>query len=306
MNVVERSNFVDEEGNITLMNRINATFEYGFSWYGRMQSQEVVTQRLGRVFSDDHVMLRNVSVPGIDEGEPYMILISPQGVRLIMTYPIRGVYRAKETDWFRFNGRSRRFVRTKPNLQTVALNFQDKVSQLLEAQGYKVTATESVLIFTHPRTLIDSARPFTRVVSADAIEYFAANLEQLPPILNSQQVHTLVDAILYPHYPEPQPAEEFIEEPEIPVVEDEEEYEPAFFPESLDAFDDDVEFVEAVDQFFDVEDDFAMSIETEDVEPTTGVGISRRQWLILGCLALLEILVLIVFAIVVLRNMGQL
>jgi hypothetical protein len=87
-----------------------------------------------------------------------------------------------------------------------------RLQQLLEIQGHENFESEVVLIFTHPRTLIDSARPITRVVSADAIEYFAANLEQSDISINPDRVNTIVDALLYPQIPDPELAAELLAE----------------------------------------------------------------------------------------------
>lgn len=212
MNVVERSKYRDEDDTISFMNRVNATIEHGFNWYGIMQAQEVVTRRLGRVLGDQHYLLRNISIPGIKEGLPLMVMVNPQGVRLLMTYSTRGVFRAKDDNWLRFESRTRKFKRSKPNLQTEGVSLLKRIQQLLEIQGHENFESEVVLIFTHPRTLIDSARPITRVVSADAIEYFAANLEQSDISINPDRVNTIVDALLYPQIPEPELAAELLAE----------------------------------------------------------------------------------------------
>ena len=212
MKVVEKSKYRTEDGTISFMNRVSATLDHGLSWYGMMQAQEIVTQRLGRVLSDQHILLRNFNVPGIEEGQPLMVLVSPQGVRLLMAYASRGVFRAKEEHWLRFESRTRKFKRTQPNLQIDGLNLLKRVQQLLEIQGHENIDTEAVLIFTHPRTLIDTARPITRLVSADAVEYFAANVEQSDVSINPDRVHAIVDALLYPKIPEPELAAELLAE----------------------------------------------------------------------------------------------
>lgn len=204
MNVIEQSKYRDEDGKISFMNRLNATLDFGFNWYGLMQAQDIVSNRLARVLGEEHVILRNVDIPGVDESNPHMILVGPQGVRLVMAFPARGVFRAKDDDWLRFDSRSRRFKRSKPNLQTLSLNLLKRIKHLLEIQGHENLIYEAVLIFTHPRTLIDSARPQTRVVSADAIEYFAANLNQQETMLRAGDIRNIVDAILHPQIPDPE------------------------------------------------------------------------------------------------------
>ena len=245
MNVIEHSKYRDEEGNISIMERLNATLDFGLRWHGHMQAQEVVTNRLARVFGEEHVLLRNVAIPGVDESNPHMILVGPQGVRIIMAFPVRGVFRAKDDDWLRFDSRSRRFKRARPNLQTLSLNLLQRVRHLLEIQGYENLVVEAILIFTHPRTLIDSARPLTRVVSADAIEYFAANLNRLQPILPQGDIRNIVEAIRHPKIPDPEQTSSLLNEPvqtppvalsELPAVEPVQDFSiPAdFVPDPMD------------------------------------------------------------------------
>ena len=324
MDVIERSKFVDDEGKISITNRLSAMLDYGSEWYGRMEAQREVTQRLGRSLGDEHILLRNIPIPGVDEGEPYMILMSPQGIRILLAFPIRGVFRANESEWLELHQRSRSFVRAKPNLQIVALNIQKQLTRLLEIQNFRAPVAESVLIFTHPRTLIDGTRPACRVVSADAIEYFAANLEQLPAVLNSQQIHTLVDAILYPKLPDPRSAAGLITDRETskPIPpEPEPEPQPAFYPETFTEFpaeptheDFKDDFWETFDQYLPEEETYESfpmmddipEHETQVSQPPSKAKMSAGQWIILGILAIVEIVIIIIFAYIVLQDIGML
>jgi hypothetical protein len=324
MDVIERSKFVDDEGKISLTNRLSATLDYGLNWYPRMEAQNVVTQRLGRAFKEEHILMRNIPIPGVDEGEPYMILISPQGIRILMAFPVLGVFRANEREWLKLDRRSRSLIRTKPNLIALALNIQKQVTRLLEIQNFRAPVAESVLIFTHSRTLIDGTRPACRIVSADAIEYFAANIEQLPAVINSQQMHTLVDAILYPKLPDPQSARSLITDPEMkkPTFPREEPRSgPAFYPDTFTETDeasfgelDQDDLLEDLD-LFALEDepfpDFTPTTEApksqrRSSKPSGRFGMSRTQWLIIGFLVIVEIIIILYFAMVVLEDFGML
>jgi hypothetical protein len=324
MDIIERSKFVDDEGKISLLNRLSATLDYGMNWYGRMEAQSLVSQRLGRALKEQHILMRNIPIPGVDEQEPYMILISPQGIRVLMAFPILGVFRANEREWLKLEQRSRSFVRVKPNLLTLALNIQKQVSRLLEIQNFRAPVAESVLIFTHPRTLIDGTRPACRIVSADAIEYFAANLEQLPKVINAQQIHTLVDAILYPILPDPQSAASLITDPKLKkptVPQGEPKQRPAFYPDTFSeveeaSFDDlpTDDFLESLDRYTLQEETFqeinplteATKSQTKKSKPSRRLGLSRNQWVILGLLIIVEIMIILYFAIIVLQDTGML
>jgi hypothetical protein len=201
MNVVDRSEFRSADGKISLQNRLRGTFQYGPRWYAEMTAQQVVTDRLNKSLHAEQTLIRNLPVPGTFQTLP-MILVGPQGVRVLLATPIGGVFRAKGDDWMSFHGGSRHFRRSRPNYQTEVVEHSRKVTEMLKAQGYELPEIESVLIFTNPRTHIDTARPRTRIVQADAIEHFAANLLQFPDVMNQEDVRVVVDALLHPAAPE--------------------------------------------------------------------------------------------------------
>lgn len=197
MRVIERSEFRDQEGVISLENRLRGTLRYGLRWYGEMETQMVVTERLSTVLENDHDLIRNLVIPGTDLRVP-LILLGPQGVRAILPTPLRGVYRAKGDEWLTFDGGARRFKRVRPNQQVIALNMADAVLKYLRSQGFGLPEVEAVLIFTNPRTHVDTARPRARIVMADGIEHLAANLRQLHPIMDQEDIDALVGALLHP------------------------------------------------------------------------------------------------------------
>jgi hypothetical protein len=280
MRVIERSEFRDEEGVISLENRIRGTLEYGLKWYSEMQAQDRITQRLKRSLGDDYVLIRNLSIPGTRIPIP-MILIGPQGVRVMRASPLRGLFRAKGDQWLTFDGRARRFKRARPNQQLPVLSMAQIVLKHLEAQGYALPGVEAVLAFTNPRTHVDTARPRTRILLADAVDHFAANLQALPPIMDSEDVHDVAEALLHPKPPEPEPTPE---PPPQPT--------PAVAPTAAEA-------------------------EAFRTEPLEGRGprpgpsgvrarfrLTRAQWVVLGILLFLQLLVVVGFVVLVLTDLA--
>lgn len=207
MRVIERSEFRDQEGVISLENRFRGTLRHGLAWYGGMEVQVAVTERLSSVLGNDHNLIRNLAIPGTDLVVP-LILLGPQGVRVVLPTPLRGVYRAKGDEWLTFDGGARRFKRVRPNQQVIALNLADAVLKYLRSQGFGLPEVEAVLIFTNPRTHVDTARPRVRIVMADGVEHLAANLQQLHPIMDQEDIDALVNALLHPKSPQGEGAEE--------------------------------------------------------------------------------------------------
>lgn len=209
MIVIERSTFRDEKGAISLDARLRGTLQYGLRWYGEMEAQQGVTQRLLKELGDEHILVRNQVVPGSDVIIP-MILLSPQGVRVILPTPIRGIYRAKLDEWLVFDGSSRRFKRVRPNLQGAAMTMASQLLRFLKGQGYPLPEIEAVLIFTNPRTHVDTARPSVRIVLADAVDHFASNLQQFPAIMDGEDIAAVLESLSTP-----KAAEVVIEEPAV-------------------------------------------------------------------------------------------
>jgi hypothetical protein len=202
MIVIERSTFRDESGTISLENRLRGALKFGLRWHGEMEAQQTVTQRLAKSLGDEHVLVRNQIVPGTEVIIP-LILLSPQGVRVLVPTPIRGIYRAKLDEWLTFDGSARRFKRVRPNLQGISLNMAVQLLRFLKSQGYPLPEIESVLIFTNPRTHVDTARPSVRIVLADAIDHFASNLQKFPAIMDGEDIGAVLDSLASPKEVEP-------------------------------------------------------------------------------------------------------
>jgi len=205
--IIELSEFRDEEGLISLENRVRGTIKFGFSWYKEMRAQERITSKLQGVLDDDHMLLLNAPLVGTDVLAP-MILFSPQGVRLLYPSTIRGNLRAQDDKWLTYNSRTRQFKPKQPNLQFRALAFARGLLRYFESQGYPLPELQAVLLFTNPQTHVDTASPQARIVLADAFEHFAANILEGQTIMDQDDVHMLVDSLLNPKLPEPEPEAE--------------------------------------------------------------------------------------------------
>jgi hypothetical protein len=203
MRVIERSDFRDEVGAISLQNRIRGSLRFGFPWYGVMQAQEVVTDRLNKSLSNDYHLLRNVLVPGTGVIVS-LILIGPQGVYAILPSPTRGVFRAKDDQWLSHSGGH--FRPARPNLQQSALAASNVLLEYFAGMGYALPQVEPVLMFTNPQAHVDTVHPRARIVLADALEHFAANMREQPPIMDREDSQLLIDALLHPPEPEVQEA----------------------------------------------------------------------------------------------------
>jgi hypothetical protein len=209
MRVIERSEFRDEDGKITLQNRVRGSLRFGLSWYGVMQAQQAVSERLNKSLSNDYHLLRNILIPGTGVITS-LVLVGPQGVYAILPSPTGGVFRAKDDEWMTHSGGH--FRPARPNLQQSALAAAELLLTYFHGLGYDLPQVEPVLIFTNPRAHVDTVHPRARIVLADALEHFAANLREQPPIMDREDGQLLIEALLHP----PQPKVEEVQAPPPP------------------------------------------------------------------------------------------
>jgi hypothetical protein len=281
MKVVELSEFRDEEGQISIESRIRGILASGrLGWYADMQAQNSVTQRMNRVLGSDHTMVRNVPIFGTNHVAP-MILLSPQGVRLLYLTGARGIFRAKGDDWLSYSSRGGKFKKARPNLQAQAQTVAEALHRSLGKLGYPLPNVETVLLFTNPRTHVDSAMPNTRIVLADAVDHFAANLLEQQPIMDQEDIRILQDALV-----NPQPKESEAPSQEYQEIEPDE-------PEPTPVPHDDPQYAE----------EGLKPLEMRPELKRRRGKLTRRQWLILGLLGVLEIIVIVIFVLIILSDM---
>ncbi len=197
MKVIERSDLREEDGTISLVNRLKGSLNYGMDWYDNMQAQVEICSRMTKTLNHEHTMIRNAFIHGTKLTIP-MILLSPQGVRVIVSNNIRGSYRAKKDEWQKFDSRRRRFKTTRPNPMNDVRLMTDVLLRSIQDRGYELTNIEPVLIFTQVNAHIDQVNPSVRIVSVDAIDHFAASLLKIEPIMDQDDIRAIADSIIHP------------------------------------------------------------------------------------------------------------
>lgn len=286
MRHIELSEFRDEEGQITLENRIKASLRHGLSWYNQMQAQDQAIEKLSRALGPEHVVITNLMLAGTSILIP-MILISPQGIRAVLPSPLSGVFRAKGEDWLKYGGGgSQRFSPARPNIMTDISALADLVHSYLREKGYDIPEVEPVIIFTNPRTHIDTQTPSVRIVQADAIDRFAAKLLEDQPIMDQDDIRDLATLLTKPPPPpvaeQPQTVPEDKPRPVAPIDLPE--------PTTLEQ------------EAFYSGDSSALTPRKQRSLAGRRLPFTRRQTILLGVMVLFEILVIAVMIMVVLAN----
>ena len=121
MKIIDKTPFQTEKGEISLLDRLQGTLKYGFSWYPELAVQKNIIDQLDRALEKGFVLIRNLTLPGSEIVEP-IILIGQGGIYVIYVTHLRGSYEAKGDQWNieDNNGRSR----------PAPINLMSRVSRL--------------------------------------------------------------------------------------------------------------------------------------------------------------------------------
>lgn len=280
------SEYIDDQGEISLENRIRATFEHGLNWYGEMQALQWTVNRLDKDLDRAYYALTNLQLPDTTFIVP-MILLGPQGVRLVIPTPLKGVFRAKGEDWLKVgSGSSRKFTTAKPNLQVRAIDMADALLNYLREQGFGLPEVEPVLIFTEPRTHVDSLQSKVRIVHADAVDHFAANFQEYQPIMDFDDVLDIAQVLTEPPKPEieaePESAAKPKPRPDAPV---------------------DLPEISGEERGLLYGDEApALTPRKQRSLRDRRIPLSRRQIILLAAMAIVELFIIGIFAILILAN----
>jgi len=209
MRIIDNTPFINEDGSISFIDRIQGTLQHGFSWYPNLQVQQKAIAILGKHLDKRFTLIRNHTLENSKITIP-LILIGPPGIQVIFATHLQGSYRAKNDSWGVVSGG--KFKESGINILKRTAQFGKAVTVYLKRKGLELTeGIEPILLSVNPAMHIASERPLVRIVMSDAAERFAASLSQNPPVMTVEDVHEVAEAIVNPRRskasaPPPQPA----------------------------------------------------------------------------------------------------
>jgi hypothetical protein len=299
MEIIDRTPFLSESGEISVFDQLKAVLKYGDDWFEEVKAQKTVITCFTNALDNSFTLLRNISLAGLGVTIP-LILVGPAGVYVLYVTPLRGMYRARGDEWGTLEGY--KFKPARVNLIARTEHMGRAVQTYLERQGYPATTpVDAVLLAADPGLHIDSVRPVIRVVMRDALEHFAVSLVQGHTLFSAESVHDIVNRIANPSAPVP-------EAPPPPAAPD---GAVAPFGQPADAF-----FMDSTHDLpaaqppegsahFPASGAFAeslASLQPEVVARPKIFAFSVRQWAFLIAFFVIEIIALIIFIVLVMSN----
>jgi len=263
MKVLDYSPIPFDGGKLSFQDRIKGIFQFGFNWISEMKSQEVLITHFDRVLDKRFTLLRNIPLPDGGVTIP-LILLGPHGVTVLYNSPLRGIYRAQGDVWEVMDSRMRNFKPSKPNLIRRTALMAQAFENYLKQSSYELKV-DGILVFTDPGVHVNTTRSGVRIILMDAIERFGSGFLGAEQVMTIEDIRTILNTIDTSLQPEEKPEEAAKIVPHQQVA-------------------------QSVDSGF-----------TQAMGPIQKrFRFSRRQWLLLGIFAIVDVLILIGFVVVIL------
>jgi len=274
MKVVDCSPVPDKSSALSdLSNRLDKVMkETPFLRKTGEEEQALITQ-MERTLSNKYFLIKNASIEGAGKPFPF-ILVGPAGIYLLNTSAQKGIYRAKDDVWSEMKGRNRQFEPLQPNLIKDTLELSSCLEDFLAAHLDSLPPTHPVLVLLNPGTHVDSVRPAVRIIQMDGLERFLARISIETPQITHEDVHKIFTLIAEP--PTAQPEGE---------------------GEATQAEKSHLE-LQALKPVLALEPAVTKNIHSISDK----LHFSTRQWVFLGSIAIVNMILLIAFLIIILLN----
>ena len=236
-------------------------------------AQKVLIAALQRVLDNRFTLFYNLLLEGLEVPIP-AVIVGPPAIWVVNVNAAKGIYRVTEEGWEELHERTQRFRPARPNLVVRTRLFAEAVRTYLQARLERSFPVEGVLFFSNPGVHVELIRPAVRIVLVDAMERFIIGVAQGFPRYDVDQVRQVVDALgggrLEGGEPQPptevQDAFSFLETPEAAPP-----------PPAAKVI-----------------------LDRSESGLVKKIPLSSRQWFLLAVFAVVDIVLLVVFAVLLL------
>jgi hypothetical protein len=161
------------------------------------RAQETTIQSLKKVLDNRFVLLRGLVLPGIEPPAPF-ILVGPPGIWLIEVNANKGVFRVTDDQWEEMDSQTRKYRPARVNLPARTASLAQVVTTQLTDRGLEVQDIEPVIFFTQPGAHVKAVHPPARLVQSDAILRFGTSLLQSQIVYEPEEIQAVINALTEP------------------------------------------------------------------------------------------------------------
>jgi len=196
MRVIENPKDKEKRTSLNRLDEMISSLRLGKGWSQDMKAQDGVVSALEKLLDNKYVLLCNVELEGLDVPIP-LVLVGPTGVRVLYPSAARGVFRARGDVWEQLENNQQVFRPATPNLLARAILIARAVAAFLVGREMPMPEIEPVLIFVDPGTHVDAVRPEVRVLTMDGLERYLSGIVQSRAFLDKEDVQKIVNLFMH-------------------------------------------------------------------------------------------------------------
>lgn len=196
MKIIDKTPLVNENGELSVPQRVQGMLKFGFNWPTELQAQKAIVTFFDRQLEKGYTLIRNMTLGASGITVP-IILLGPAGIYVIHVTYLRGRYEARGNAWNEESGNT--FQPASTNLIQQTARMAAAVKAFIERQGVKLPVPiEPVLIAANPGLHVESVKPAVRVLMIDGIKSFVTGLSTAGRVLSAEAVHEFTERLINP------------------------------------------------------------------------------------------------------------
>jgi len=196
MKIIDKTPLVNENGELSVPQRVQGMLKFGFNWPTELQAQKAIVTFFDRQLEKGYTLIRNMTLGASGITVP-IILLGPAGIYVIHVTYLRGRYEARGNAWNEESGNT--FQPASANLIQQTARMAAAVKAFIERQGVKLPVPiEPVLISANPGLHVESVKPAVRVLMIDGIKSFVTGLSTAGRVLSAEAVHEFTERLVNP------------------------------------------------------------------------------------------------------------
>jgi hypothetical protein len=196
MKIIDKTPLVNENGELSVPQRVQGMLKFGFNWPTELQAQKAIVTFFDRQLEKGYTLIRNMPLGASGITVP-LILLGPAGIYVIHVTYLRGRYEARGNAWNEESGNT--FQPASTNLIQQTARMAAAVKAFIERQGVKLPLPiEPVLIAANPGLHVESVKPAVRVLMIDGIKSFVTGLSTAGRVLSAEAVHEFTERLINP------------------------------------------------------------------------------------------------------------
>jgi hypothetical protein len=240
-------------------------------------ARETFFSQLEKFLDNRYVLVDNALPSGFSELLP-PVLVGPTGIWLINMPSISGVFKASGEDWEQLDKKSGSYRPAKPNLVAWTVEKAHLLDEILSQGQRPVPTIEPVVYFSAPDAHVELARPAAKIVLVDGVQRFINAVLSAPIVLDHDAIQAISET-LAPALVETEPPAEIADSYSL---QEEPPHKPPRTPTRLE--------------------EIARSEPQVVTKISRKLPLTRKQWIWLGILIAVNIVILILLVFIVVIN----